>query len=571
MTTRCCDLVMKGGITSGVVYPPAIHEIAKRFYLMGIGGASAGAIAACGAAAAEYRRRSGGGLAGFDELEKVAREDLGGEGRLLGLFRPDESTRSLFDLGLDFLNRNERSGWRGLWDRASLFARGAWSVARLNKRLAPLVENNFGLCTGMANGARRASGDIAPLSEWMTDLFDRVAGHAGPDPLVFGDLRAASPPELFGERGLPGRPSIDLRVVTTCLSFSRPYELPMDGHYEFAFDPREWRRLFPERVVAYLERAAEKVDAPALKRGNLLPFPVGDRMPIVVAARMSLSFPVLFAMVPLYAVDYDDAAKPMRKVWFSDGGITSNIPVHRFDALFPRWPTLGINLRYMGESGDAKRLGLGSDRIYMIKRLSDGARNLWNAFGGGSSALGDLLGFVFAIFTSAQVWHDEAYLRAPGFRDRMVEIWLDSTEGGLNLDMGSDLIRDLMKRGRDAGTALVDRFATSTAADDGLSWPDHRWTRLRTALEGLAEYLQAFEHNATNPLPGDGDVSLLLQGAYDAKHYPIGSRARAEGAANAVAALRTWIRELGAAGDGEPHPFADGPRPKVSIGTRATI
>ena len=46
---RCCDLVMRGGVTSGVVYPSAIQEIAKEFYLVGIGGTSAGAIAACAA------------------------------------------------------------------------------------------------------------------------------------------------------------------------------------------------------------------------------------------------------------------------------------------------------------------------------------------------------------------------------------------------------------------------------------------------------------------------------------------------------------------------------------------
>ena len=36
-----CDLVMKGGITSGVVYPLAIVEISRAFRLKCIGGASA--------------------------------------------------------------------------------------------------------------------------------------------------------------------------------------------------------------------------------------------------------------------------------------------------------------------------------------------------------------------------------------------------------------------------------------------------------------------------------------------------------------------------------------------------
>jgi len=41
-----CDIVMKGGITSGVVYPGAIISLAKRYRFRSIGGTSAGAIAA---------------------------------------------------------------------------------------------------------------------------------------------------------------------------------------------------------------------------------------------------------------------------------------------------------------------------------------------------------------------------------------------------------------------------------------------------------------------------------------------------------------------------------------------
>jgi hypothetical protein len=38
-----CDVVMKGGVTSGVVYPGAICEIARNYRIRGVGGASAGA------------------------------------------------------------------------------------------------------------------------------------------------------------------------------------------------------------------------------------------------------------------------------------------------------------------------------------------------------------------------------------------------------------------------------------------------------------------------------------------------------------------------------------------------
>ena len=50
--TLRCDIVMKGGITSGVIYPRAVAELAKTYRLSQVGGASAGAIAAAAAAAA---------------------------------------------------------------------------------------------------------------------------------------------------------------------------------------------------------------------------------------------------------------------------------------------------------------------------------------------------------------------------------------------------------------------------------------------------------------------------------------------------------------------------------------
>ena len=50
---RTCDLVMKGGITSGVVYAGAIAELGRAFRFKRIGGTSAGAIGA----AELWRRR----------------------------------------------------------------------------------------------------------------------------------------------------------------------------------------------------------------------------------------------------------------------------------------------------------------------------------------------------------------------------------------------------------------------------------------------------------------------------------------------------------------------------------
>src|SRR3954469_15915406 len=61
-----CDLVMKGGITSGVVYPLAVCELATVYRLRSVGESSAGAIAAAAAACAELGRATGG-------FEKLAR------------------------------------------------------------------------------------------------------------------------------------------------------------------------------------------------------------------------------------------------------------------------------------------------------------------------------------------------------------------------------------------------------------------------------------------------------------------------------------------------------------------
>src|SRR4026207_1123903 len=57
---KLCDIVMKGGVTSGVVYPQAICELATTFRFKNIGGTSAGAIAASATAAAEVARRPRG-------------------------------------------------------------------------------------------------------------------------------------------------------------------------------------------------------------------------------------------------------------------------------------------------------------------------------------------------------------------------------------------------------------------------------------------------------------------------------------------------------------------------------
>jgi Patatin-like phospholipase len=88
-----CDLIMQGGITSGVVYPGAVLKLAPRFKFRSIGGTSAGAIAAAATAAAEFGRQQGG----FDRLAELPNE-LGQ--RLLSLFQPARPFRGFFGIFL---------------------------------------------------------------------------------------------------------------------------------------------------------------------------------------------------------------------------------------------------------------------------------------------------------------------------------------------------------------------------------------------------------------------------------------------------------------------------------------
>src|SRR3954468_14993300 len=88
-----CDLVMKGGITSGVVYPLAVCELATVYRLRSVGGSSAGAIAAAAAACAGL----GGATGGFEKLAALPQQLTapveGENSRLFTLFQPQPTMR----------------------------------------------------------------------------------------------------------------------------------------------------------------------------------------------------------------------------------------------------------------------------------------------------------------------------------------------------------------------------------------------------------------------------------------------------------------------------------------------
>ncbi len=555
-----CDVVMKGGITSGVVYPEALCAIGATYRFRGIGGASAGAIGAAVGAAAEFGRSSGG----FDRLQALP-GDLGG-GKLATLFQPQPSTRPLLRLMLA-MTGNDRPGpkrtgvrrmlaipaalvaafpWASLigalpgvalailglisggWSGSLLAAAGivllivGWVVAVavrfIRKLTVDLPANLFGICRGLGRGD-----DHPGFSDWLSDRIDEIAGL--PDdvrPLRFGQLWTGTTDTTDVEAI---DRYVDLRMITTCLSEGRPYEMPWEAR-RFFFDPETWRTLFPTRVVEALEAAPppsspegddeqwrweERVAAahdPPLRR---LPDP--EHLPVIVATRLSLSFPLLIAAVPMWTIDrrhpqsrqtleqYREARKTatppptsglrFAREWFTDGGFCSNFPVHLFDAALTSRPTFAINLgRFPGDTQPDPNQRKNVEWARSNRPLLPTSTEIPERGFGAISA------FASAAVNTARNWQDGSHLDHPGFRDRIVRVLQTKSEGGLNLYMDAATIDGLADRGRTAATVIIEQFTQPrypTGKPTATGWDNHRWVRYRALLSVLPDWLASYE------------------------------------------------------------------------------
>lgn len=443
-----CDLVMKGGATSGLVYPPAVFQLARKYRLRNIGGTSAGAVAASLTAAAEFNRGNGG----FSRL-KTTSENLQQPSFLRNLFQGTRHTEPLLKIlmrapqygsELENMALKAKGGslsslllplarwlsgivadsgiggvWRGRW--GGLFAGFAaalalstviWTVATLfgvasnalfwypllalglvfgvigfilggllagigklyETATSRMPDNLFGICSGLRDPCNGYSQVAA--TEWLHDSIEKIAGSPGRTGLLtFKQLEAHKHP-------------IKLQFVTTDISASRPYVLPFDDL--FIFKKEHFEKLFPPDVVSHLVSNSRRIPGIRLPdRGEYYFLPNRDDWPVVVGARLSMSFPFLFSSVPLFrlplplrqaiqktsesnagyvlpnpdeqitrlrnegfntAVQNGDLllnAEDLVPHWFSDGGIASNFPIHFFDHWLPARPTFGITLRYL--------------------------------------------------------------------------------------------------------------------------------------------------------------------------------------------------------------------------------
>ncbi|MGW6446053.1 patatin-like phospholipase family protein [Lentzea sp. NPDC055074] len=557
---RYCDLTMRGGTTSGVVYPLAVASLARHYEFKQIGGASAGAIAAGFTAAAERGRASGG----FDKLAGLITWFTSGSGaerwRMAQLFQPAEKTRALYRIVVASMQKRETTGrsaiscllfallgavgWRAkgvlalmaslwlggpvlysawlapsaypgwlavtvsvvalaclvivLWPLRSVLPWPVWVVAAVplvlglafsrhyataaivllvwlvlslaavsalivtyGYAMQRFLKNNarsihFGLVPGTGDftpswldrlaGVPKSTG-VPPLADWIADQLDDIAGTS--QALTFGDLG-----------------DINLVLMTTDLSEGRPYRLPFKEEWQYCEECL--RYVLPQRVVEQLNGAETALKCPLHEHMPLCTLPPKEDLPVVLAVRMSLSFPGLFAAVPL--------CRDGRVHWFSDGGITSNFPIHFFDALLPRWPTFGLTIQPY-PNGDKNDVWLPEQ---------DAA-----ASGTPYATLSSVPRFLMSILDTFLDWRDTMQSALPGYRGRIAHVRQSEDEGGSNLFMPPDTIERLALRGQKAGDMLRERFQQRHNTDR------YRWIRLRMALREYQELgVQAAERDA---------------------------------------------------------------------------
>ncbi|MGH2683589.1 MAG: hypothetical protein ACRDIX_10190 [Actinomycetota bacterium] len=527
--TEECDLVMKGGITSGVIYPTTARRLAQRYRFRNVGGASVGAIAAAVTAAAEYGRQTGRG-AGFAQLDLVNQE-IAREGFLISLFKPRPAVRGLFAVYLAAIRKQgplstfatvlRQALWVTLllvawWGTLGVTAwwLGArwwlipallvvwgllgWAVlSALTRRVRgsgffvgillpiawPLLlaipsigmrswrglsQHDFGFIPGSS-----AEGDA--LCDWLHHHVQAAAGLDEGQPLTFGMLRK--------DRGLDGEPvGIDLQMMTTDVSTARPVRLPRDLE-GYAFDPGDLRDVLPGPVTKWLEDQGTP-------EGGVVRLPVPDDLPVLLGFRMSLSFPLLFTAVRLYAPAPETLDPRPVAHWFSDGGIGSNFPIHFFDAWVPKRPTFALSFAPFPLDREGRLLVEESD--VGLPPAPNGARlPRWVGIDG-------IGGFISQMLDTMQNWRDTVQSELPGFRDRVYEARLDKEagEGGLNLGMDAATIERLQARGGRVGQAIIDTF----------DFDQHFFTRYLLAMQQLELGLVGQEVVGTTRETGLRDV-----------------------------------------------------------------
>jgi predicted acylesterase/phospholipase RssA len=592
---KYCDLVMKGGITSGLVYPNAVLALAKDFRFKNIGGTSAGAIAAAVVAAAAYGdrhkqaagpNRSSESKTGFAGLEDVARK-LTREGFIHRLFQPAAGARHAYRLLVTLTGNSSRSkkivatlstvlmvapiefalalmvflgpgflvhGLEGVWSAAMPAVLCAYvaALAFAVLRIARVTRRNLlGLCNGMSANGKFGRSHPA-LTEWLHEVIQELAGKPLNEPLTFADLWAAP---RYEDEPSSDR-AITLQMISTDVSHHEPRSLPLENA-RFFFRRDQFDMLFPSSVVTAMTVGQTPTIVGEHKYYEL---PQAGALPVVVGMRMSLSFPILISAVPLHEEKYqrresanDDEApdqtpqdtvlsttdalatggtdtgertKTFRVCWFSDGGVSSNFPIHLFDAALPRWPTFAINL--VGMKGNE---GQNGGEVFLPSDNNQGWQQGYHSIAAPSAAR-ELSNFLFGVIGTMQNWRDLLQSRAPGHRDRIAHVPLSSNEGGLNLNMPQSVLDSVAAKGTAAGQ-IFSRF----------SFENHYWIRWRNLAAALQRYTIQVAENAKSQVPAYAGAHGMAESGNPAPpSYPFRSQERQA----AAEALFESLKETGA-------------------------
>jgi hypothetical protein len=335
------------------------------------------------------------------------------------------------------------------------------------------------------------------VAEWLADRIDDLAG------MPYTAAGEPRPALTFGQlwRGTIHGPNVDcaplseqarkrvinLELMTTNISQGRPYRLPFQaraqadpiGGTRWLFCTTCLKDVLAERVVDQLGKAPgadpAHLSCPRHEDVDLRCLPEPWDMPVAMAARMSLSLPGLIAAVPLCSPPSADSSRdgPLPQ-WFSDGGITSNFPIHLFDALLPRWPTFGLNLQEF-PPGPGKK-------VFIPPQNSTTSTEAW-------APVYSTFRFLGSILDTFLGWRDTMQSALPGFRGRIAHVRQGRDEGGTNLFMRCETIEELAHRGQRAGTKLLNRFTgvdiPTPVSSSGRSWTQtdrYRWIRMRMAM-----------------------------------------------------------------------------------------
>jgi hypothetical protein len=369
-----------------------------------------------------------------------------------------------------------------------------------------------------------------PLLPWLSDTLNELAGLPEGEVLRFGHL-------WYGHRFTPGTPPedvtlvaddprrrrINLELMASELAQRRAYRFPLDRNElllsqdggQLYFDPADLhspgREVLPRAVVDAMIGGAQPVRARDIESADgdpitLYPLPQPWDLPVVFATRLSLALPVLLQAVRLYrafgettvrdefgrilgtsdgplrypAPDGQESALPwVQQLWFTDGGVTSNFPIHFFDSLLPLWPTFGINL------GDHPP-GYAHQDVWLPQDWQGKSSHA-------TPVSGNLLGFLMSVVDTARGWSDNAQTRMPGYRGRVAWVRQRPDEGGENLFMPNAVVAALALRGALAGARLRRRFSVDPL------WRRHQWLRQRIAMGNLESLRDTLATSARAP------------------------------------------------------------------------